>query len=180
MTRVEAKSLGLKVYDGKPHICGYSQKYVSSMSCIHCTLQKSLKKLYDGSLCEYKTKEKSNKKLKNWRKMNPDKLKMQHQRRIPKQREYYLSNLDKFKDRRLRTTYGITLEQYNGLLENQNGNCAICGRNNLDFKRALAVDHCHKSEKIRGLLCNDCNIGLGMFSDSTNILKSAILYLEKQ
>ena len=74
-------------------------------------------------------------------------------------------------------TYGITREQYDALIVQQNGLCALC--NNPPGKRALAVDHDHKTKEIRGLLCDRCNVGLGMFHDDPQLLVAAIRYLEK-
>jgi hypothetical protein len=73
--------------------------------------------------------------------------------------------------------YGITEFQYNLILKSQNGNCAICGGVNASGK-ALAVDHCHETNKIRGLLCDNCNPGLGYFKDDKTLLLKAITYLE--
>ncbi len=79
--------------------------------------------------------------------------------------------------------YGITLEQYEQMLELQTGVCAICHRpevakNKWGYKR-LAVDHNHQTGKVRGLLCNNCNNGLGRMKDSKEILLQAALYLEQ-
>ena len=57
----------------------------------------------------------------------------------------------------------------------QNFKCAICKE-----QTDLAVDHCHNSMKIRGLLCNNCNNGLGRFKDSTELLENAIKYLKNE
>lgn len=57
----------------------------------------------------------------------------------------------------LKRTYGITIQQYNQLLENQKGGCAMCGKTPEEEKRNLAVDHNHKTGEIRGLLCGFCN-----------------------
>lgn len=63
---------------------------------------------------------------------------------------------DYLKDYWLKTAYGLTLEKWNQLLDEQNGGCAICGR--IDSgKRKLSVDHDHKTGKVRGLLCQMCN-----------------------
>jgi len=75
--------------------------------------------------------------------------------------------------------FGITIEQYDEMFLTQNGNCLICGENQSKFKRRLAVDHCHETKKIRGLLCDYCNPGLGYFKDSEDILNKAILYLKR-
>lgn len=77
--------------------------------------------------------------------------------------------------------YDINLEEYNQILENQNMVCAICKSKHSKSKRnpLLFVDHCHKTNIIRGLLCSRCNNGLGMFNDNVNLLHSAIAYLLK-
>jgi hypothetical protein len=75
--------------------------------------------------------------------------------------------------------YGITLEEYNRLLESQGGGCAICGRKvNIDSKFSLHVDHDHDTGKIRGILCSSCNLGIGKFDHDCSRLKNAIKYLE--
>lgn len=81
------------------------------------------------------------------------------------------------KDRELQNKFNITLLEYNEIFERQGGVCAICGKP--PGKRMLAVDHCHKTEKIRGLLCTSCNLSLGGFKDSVSNLASAIKYLEQ-
>lgn len=71
--------------------------------------------------------------------------------------------------------YGLTLERTDAMLKYQNEACAICLRK---FKRRrFHVDHCHKTKKVRGLLCPSCNCGLGMFRDRPDVLASAIAYL---
>lgn len=64
---------------------------------------------------------------------------------------------DKARDNRLRRVYGITIEQYDTLLERQGDACAICRRASGEFRTRLAVDHNHQTGEIRGLLCNYCN-----------------------
>lgn len=83
----------------------------------------------------------------------------------------------------LRTRFGMTLEAYEWILASQGGVCAICrkppvssGRRNSPAR--LAVDHDHKTDRIRGLLCGPCNRLLGIARDSIEILMSAAKYLE--
>jgi hypothetical protein len=78
---------------------------------------------------------------------------------------------------KLRVKYGLTIEGYNALLDKQGGVCAVCGHN--VSKRALHVDHDHGTGKVRGLLCNKCNRGMGLLGDDVTLLKSAIAYLER-
>jgi hypothetical protein len=80
-------------------------------------------------------------------------------------------------DYALRRRYGITLQEYREILEKQNGVCAVCG--NGPGKRRLHVDHCHKTGKIRALLCTNCNSALGAARDDINRLYKLIQYLEK-
>jgi nitrate/TMAO reductase-like tetraheme cytochrome c subunit len=72
----------------------------------------------------------------------------------------------------------ITVEVYEEMFERQSGKCKICGTTDPGHKRKyLAVDHNHETGDIRGLLCYQCNLGLGHFQDDTAILQKAILYL---
>jgi hypothetical protein len=87
------------------------------------------------------------------------------------------------KNHKLKKAYGITLDEYNKLLSKQKNKCSICEiDNNGKYRnkaRAFAVDHCHNTNKIRGLLCSDCNIAIGLLKDNTKYLQSAINYLNK-
>jgi Recombination endonuclease VII len=83
------------------------------------------------------------------------------------------------KDARLRREYHITLDEYRRVLKFQNGCCAICKRPASGMKLALAVDHCHTTGLVRGLLCMRCNKALGWFQDNIMQLKAAAIYLEK-
>jgi hypothetical protein len=78
----------------------------------------------------------------------------------------------------IKKKYGVTEEQYLKIYDKQNGLCAICGQKSQTKAGRLALDHCHKTGKIRGLLCVKCNAGIGMLQDDVNVLKSAILYLK--
>jgi hypothetical protein len=100
-------------------------------------------------------------------------------------KEYRLKHPRKAKCQNLRRHFNITLDEYEVILERQNGTCAICGNNETAVRRGtselryLAVDHCHESGKIRGLLCSKCNTGLGLLRDSKELLRKAIQYLTK-
>ena len=74
-----------------------------------------------------------------------------------------------------KTRYGISIQKYNELFEKQKGLCLICQTKGY---RRLVVDHCHTTNKVRGLLCDNCNRGLGSFKDNIFSLKNAIKYLE--
>lgn len=85
---------------------------------------------------------------------------------------------------KLKRLYGMTPEDYDDLLEEQNGCCAICGTDDPGGKwRAeityFTVDHCHDTGKVRGLLCVKCNRGLGLFNDNPERLESSAAYLRR-
>lgn len=77
---------------------------------------------------------------------------------------------------RYQQRYGITLERYEALLAEQGGVCAICKSDTL-VKMHFSVDHCHKTGKVRALLCQHCNAGLGNFKDSPEIMDAAAAYV---
>lgn len=98
---------------------------------------------------------------------------------VLKNKERYIKNKTNQRDQKLQIAYKITLLEYNELFIIQNGKCAICGKHQTEFKKAMGVDHNHNTGEIRGLLCSCCNRALGLFSDNIERLKSAIRYMEK-
>jgi hypothetical protein len=86
-------------------------------------------------------------------------------------------NYENFRKCYLPRAYGISVQEYDKLVKNQDGKCCICGE---IPKRWLVVDHCHKTGVIRGLLCDDCNMALGRFKDDPVLLTKALEYLLKQ
>ena len=74
--------------------------------------------------------------------------------------------------------YGITIKQYNNMFEQQKGCCAICNNHQSSLNRSLDIDHCHTTGKVRGLLCNKCNRGLGYFKDNIESIKKLLEYLK--
>lgn len=113
-----------------------------------------------------------------WEQNNPERLKQYNLRRKIK----YHKNHEK-RNYNLQKNYGITYEDYQTLLVNQYGVCAICKKKETATRnnkiRDLNVDHNHTTNKIRGLLCSKCNIALGLFEDNITTLISAIKYLEE-
>lgn len=100
-------------------------------------------------------------------------------------RKWYQKNKKVEKNSHLKRKFGVTLEEYNIMYKNQNKACAICLKPETKiFSKTgkvcdLAVDHCHKTGKVRGLLCWNCNTSLGKFKDSVENLERAIKYLKK-
>ncbi len=91
----------------------------------------------------------------------------------------------KIYESQIKRLYGVTQEEYQVLFNAQNGLCEICNEPETRKSRTpgficrLAIDHCHNSGKIRGLLCHSCNTAIGKFKDNTEILRKAIEYLER-
>lgn len=97
------------------------------------------------------------------------------------------ARVEQSKNRRFRKfkKYGLSKELYFELFWKQAGKCAICREKETVINKttgqpvALAVDHCHDNKKIRGLLCNQCNIGIGNLKHNPDLLRIAALYCEK-
>lgn len=99
-----------------------------------------------------------NKQSMEWAKKNPEKV-AQHRRK-----------------RNLKTKYGLSVEQYEEMAAEQNNTCFICGCTH--SRRRLNVDHCHKTGTVRKLLCDKCNMAIGLLEDDTTRLEKARKYLE--
>jgi hypothetical protein len=101
-------------------------------------------------------------------------------------REYRSRNPDTFRNIDLKRNYGITLAEYNSILEKQGGVCAICGKpesakdSNSGVARNLAVDHCHETGRVRGLLCTGCNTAIGKLTHDDGTLEAAKAYLRRK
>lgn len=97
--------------------------------------------------------------------------------------KYAGRNVEKLKRRdkqyNLKRKFNMSIEQYEARLANQGGKCATCSKSRSSNGKALAVDHCHKTGKIRGLLCNECNTALGLLKEDILILQALTLYLIK-
>lgn len=123
-----------------------------------------------GVLVAY-SKERYEKIVKPWRERNIEKVREAN--RETKKRTY-LSRRDSI----LKNRYGIVEFDYEELAKKQKNKCAICGIT--PENKRLDLDHCHTTRTIRGLLCNNCNRGLGHFKDNPEFLKKAISYLNKE
>ncbi len=134
-------------------------------------------------------KKRHRKMVDKWNKNNPKKRRVialkayyrKHAINKKKARKYAKKHAEQRK-RYMRTKnilrYGLTYKRYKQLMNAQKGKCKIC----LQFRvkgtdRRLNIDHCHKTGKIRGLLCYACNTALGMFRDNPKILMRAVRYL---
>jgi len=76
--------------------------------------------------------------------------------------------------------YGLSLEDYNNMLDEQNHKCKLCLTSFTTLiSKNIHIDHCHTTNKVRGVLCLHCNTGLGYFKDNTRTLTKAINYLQE-
>ncbi len=125
-------------------------------------------------------------KTKKWQRENPEKvkeiLKNWNIRNPNYRKDYYSKNPEKYEEMRFKSLMwrigsNMTYKDFKVLLNKQKNGCAICGK--IETKRRLSVDHCHKTGRIRGLLCQLCNTSLGGFKDNPKLLKKAIKYLIK-
>ena len=138
---------------------------------------------------------KANQRSARWRSKNPDRVKEIGRRSAAKKRndpekvvqirayqeKYRAENREVLRDKERQRKFGITRNEYVELFNKQNGKCAICHKEETATRngvvKSLAVDHCHSSGRIRGLLCSDCNTGIGKFKDDIKVLHNAIQYL---
>jgi hypothetical protein len=89
-----------------------------------------------------------------------------------------MTRKQKLRDNRLQKAYDISADDYHIMFENQNGRCAICNKDFSFVIKNLNVDHDHITRKVRGLLCNKCNLGLGQFKDDPKLLLKAADYVK--
>lgn len=138
---------------------------------------------------EMERRRKATESMRRWR-SNPENWKREREReRQPKARARNrkgqarrLQNPEyraKFNRRKLKSfflrTYGLTFEQRDELFKQNGGMCMIC-----NVQPSEHLDHCHDTGRIRGVLCNNCNLALGHFRDNTDLLQAAIQYLTKE
>jgi hypothetical protein len=95
----------------------------------------------------------------------------------------YYTNPATQRDYILRKNYGLSLNDYNCLVEKQEGKCAICGKEETaqtktGINKTLAVDHCHSTGEVRGLLCQRCNVAIGLLGDNLAIYENCQKYLQ--
>ena len=172
--RQKAIELGLKTYEGRPCIrCGTTLKYVSQSSCVSCTTQ-STKQRDPEIFDRYIKSDKGQTWLKEFRKS-----KTYNKTQKKWQVKDYAENPEKYHGYSIKRNYGITQEEYKELLEEQQYKCTICGTHQSELSRRLAVDHCHETGKVRGLLCRPCNVSLGLLKENEQIMTNMIEYVRQ-
>ena len=96
-----------------------------------------------------------------------------------RRREYYLDNKDAHRNRVYKSLYGITLDDYDEMLANQDFSCGCCGVHHTEDRRKLCVDHDHHTGEVRGLLCDKCNTALGKLGDNLDGVMNLVNYLKR-
>lgn len=140
-----------------------------TFTCTTCLAEKPCAEFYEakrlkrGHYSECKTcwDERS----RRWRASNPDKVKEKRKRWVSRNKDVQARLTRRSA---LARKYGLSEKQYDDLFARQNGRCAICGE-----AKKLVVDHCHSTGRVRALLCDDCNRGLGCFKDDPVRLQKA-------
>lgn len=139
-------------FNGEPcKICGTTLRYVKNNHCIDCS---SAYNKFEYAIFQ---KEKIVE-AQRW-----------HRDNLPAHNEMMRAG-------QLKRKFGLTVEDYDRMVAEQEGSCAIC-RRPCQTGRRLAVDHCHKTGAVRGLLCHSCNLGIGKLGDDPERLLSAARYL---
>jgi hypothetical protein len=101
------------------------------------------------------------------------------EKRIAHAAAWRAANPDANRRNSLKRLYGISIETFDEMLSAQNSSCAICGTADPGGKGQFHVDHCHATGEVRALLCSQCNVGLGSFSDNPERLMQAASYLKR-
>lgn len=114
----------------------------------------------------------------------PCRMKREHERKLADPSQYreekkrhYLKYRDGYRSRQLKRQFGIDLNRYNEMFAEQEGKCKSCGTHQKDLRLGLSVDHCHKTGKVRGLLCGNCNTALGLLKDDPVLIEKLLTYL---
>jgi len=136
---------------------------------------KNKKKEYDKKYKE-KNKQKDKIKKQNYYKENKETILKNVKRNY---KETKKNNPEILRNIHLKRKYGITVEDYNKILQEQKECCMGCRKHQSEFIKVLCVDHCHTTGQIRGLLCNNCNRSLGLLGDNISTIENLLNYLKK-
>lgn len=153
----EKWKLTRKKYDSQPKRKKYLSEYQKA------NREKINQRKKERAIVDLEYRNKRNQMSSEWRKKNPEKQIESKKRSI------------------LKKKYGLTSEQFDDLLKEHQEVCAICKTKNVrpNNKKGICIDHNHKTGKVRGLLCDKCNRGIGLFGDSKELLEKAIKYIKK-
>ena len=151
----------MNTFIGKPcKKCGSTERYSSgNKPCVKCVKENSKQRSKNGKRNEWSRKYKDKINSKN----NAYYHSLTTEEKILRNRKQQVS------------LYGLTLEDYDAMMERQNGVCAICST---ETKGNLHIDHNHQTNEVRGLLCGKCNRAIGLLNDDISLFTKAITYLK--
>lgn len=164
---------------------GIEKEIGKCRQCLKDFLLKKSGTIYCSDLCRQRSKQiQISSRIHRFRKCKKCGVQVESKPGYPVCADCKIDKRDPVKERRKEELrkyrkYGITEDQYYAMIDAQNGCCGICGRSEPTFK-GWQIDHCHKSNKVRGILCHHCNTGIGQFEDKIDHLFNAIQYLKKQ
>jgi recombination endonuclease VII len=125
----------------------------------------------DPDFCERKEAENE-----AYRKRNKTKINVRRRLRYATDVDFRERKIEANRATKLKSCYGLTIEQYNTLLTEQKGRCALCKKTST---RRLCVDHCHRTGLVRRLLCHKCNSALGFLNDDARLLRGGASYVTR-
>lgn len=173
--RLLAIQEGRKTYSGRVcKKCSTTEKYVNGSACVDCTRKATANRdPAIGARYQSSDRGKARTKLRKQGVLIESVFDIHQYKQ--NERAKYVKNSTRWFISNLKQ-YGLTLEDYLLLREQQNECCAICGTHETALSKALSVDHCHRSGKVRKLLCHKCNSALGFINDDPEIAKALYEY----
>lgn len=155
------------------YICNIIIKHIKMKKCSKCgeikeislfPKQDAIKIMSHCKECRKKyNKQHRQKDIEKTRQNDRNRYKKNAEHRREYARNYRKNNPEKTRETHLKSKYGITTSDYNNMLNNQNNKCAVCERDMNDYGKVFCVDHNHTTNKIRGLVCDPCNYGIGFY-----------------
>jgi hypothetical protein len=169
-----------RIKEGQKQYCLKNKEKINEINKQYRLKSKEKRKQYrlenSEKIKQYRldNKEKINENDKKYRLENKEKIK-----------QYLLQNNEKIKKNKretsLKNKYDITLDDYEKMLQEQSGSCAICFvKAENQRNKILVVDHNHLTDEVRGLLCSNCNTAIGLLRESQEIIENALKYLHEK
>lgn len=159
--------MGVNMFDRKQYMKNYDrQKYLKNPEKVK---ERSKQWIKDNP-------EKRKKITKYWREHNPEYNKQWRKDNPEKAKQYRQDNKEHLRKAHIKYKYNLSYENWLKMWESQNGECAICGES-FNAPSESCVDHNHKTDKVRGLLCNKCNVAIGLLNDNPILTAKVTEYL---
>lgn len=160
---------------GKRKRLKYFYKHKTTRDGYHTQCKKCCRKISD----EW-AKKNWNKVLKSCRKYYKNNRQKIYERKKNKWKKHPIKRKRYQQEKHLKYKFNLTLKEYKILIEKQKGKCLICNKKPKNKIKKLSIDHDHKTGKIRGLLCHNCNVIIGLAHEDIKILKNIAKYLQRK